>query len=305
MVALAALAFAAIFLFAVPFPVIILTAALIGLIGGRLRPDMFQPVAHGGAAESRVADDAAVAREAPTWRRSLRVLAIGLTLWLAPILFLTAVLGGSHVLVSEALFFSKAAVVTFGGAYAVLAYIAQQAVEVYGWLRPGEMLDGLGMAETTPGPLIMVVQFVGFMGAYRNPAPFTPLTAGILGSLVTVWVTFVPCFLWIFLGAPYIERLRGNRALGSALSAITAAVVGVILNLAVWFALHVAFGTVDEARVLGMRLLLPDVATASYASIAIAAAAFVMMFRLGWGMLATLAVCTAAGAAYVAIFGIR
>ena len=299
MMALAALAFAAIFLFAVPFPVIILSAAVIGLIGGRLRPDVFHPVAHGGAAESRIADDAAVAHEAPTWGRSLRVLTIGLTLWVVPILFLTAALGGSHVLVSEALFFSKAAVVTFGGAYAVLAYIAQQAVEIYGWLRPGEMLDGLGMAETTPGPLIMVVQFVGFMGAYRNPAPFTPLQAGILGSLVTVWVTFVPCFLWIFLGAPYIERLRGNRALGSALSAITAAVVGVILNLAVWFALHVAFGTVDEVHVLGMRLLIPDVATASYESIAIAAAAFVLMFRLGWGMLGTLAVCMTAGAAYV------
>ena len=160
-------------------------------------------------------------------------------------------------------------------------------------------MGGLALAETTPGPLIQVVQFVGFLGAYRNPAGLEPWVAGTLAAVLTTWVTYVPCFLWIFLGAPYIERLRGNRALGSALSAITAAVVGVILNLAVWFALHVAFGTVDEVHVLGMRLLIPDVATASYESIAIAAAAFVLMFRLGWGMLGTLAVCMTAGAAYV------
>jgi chromate transporter len=214
------------------------------------------------------------------------------------LLFLALWLGDSHVLVREGIFFSKAAVVTFGGAYAVLAYVAQQAVDTFHWLRPGEMLDGLGMAETTPGPLILVVQFVGFLGAYRNPAPFAPLVAGVLGSLVTVWVTFVPCFLWIFLGAPYIELLRGNRLLSSALSAITAAVVGVVLNLAGWFGLHVAFGTVNEIDSFGMRVLVPELSTARWASIAIAAFAFFALFRRGWGMVRTLAVCTSVGAAY-------
>src|SRR5206468_3561088 len=156
-----------------------------------------------------------------------------------------------------AIFFSKMAVVTFGGAYAVLAYVAQQVVDTYGWLRPGEMLDGLGMAETTPGPLIMVTQFVGFMAAYRDAGALHPMLAGILGGLLTTWVTFVPCFLWIFLGAPYIEVLRGNKALSAALSAITAAVVGVILNLAVWFALHVLFTEVHQMRVIGLTLDVP------------------------------------------------
>lgn len=185
--------------------------------------------------------------------------------------------------------------VTFGGAYAVLAYVAQQAVETHQWLQPGEMLDGLGMAETTPGPLIMVLQFVGFLGAYRNPAPFDPLLAGVLGSLVTVWATFVPCFLWIFLGAPYIERLRGNRPLGAALSTITAAVVGVALDLAAWFGFHIAFAKVDEARAFGMRLLVPDPATASVAAITIAASASLVLFRFRWGTVRTLAACTTAG----------
>jgi chromate transporter len=218
-----------------------------------------------------------------------------LALWIAPLGLLAAWLGRSHILVSEAVFFSKAALVTFGGAYAVLAYIGQQAVETYGWLRPGEMLDGLGMAETTPGPLIQVVQFVGFMGAYRNPAPFDPITAGLLGSVVTTWVTYVPCFLWIFLGAPYVERLRGNVALGAALSCITAAVVGVMLNLAVWFAVHVMFETVGETRHLGMRFLVPDWSTVRYASAAIAAGAFLALFRLEWGMIRTLLAAAVAG----------
>jgi len=304
MVGLAAAAFVAIFFFEVPFPAIILTAGLLGLAGGRLWPDVFSVIkGHAGSGSAPAAaaliDDEMAAHAEPTAGRSLRVLLVCLTLWAVPPAALALWLGDGHVLVREAVFFSKAAVVTFGGAYAVLAYIAQQAVETYGWLQPGEMLDGLGMAETTPGPLIMVVQFVGFLGAYRNPAPFTPLTAGLLGSLITVWVTFVPCFLWIFLGAPYIERLRGNRLLGSALSAITAAVVGAVLNLAVWFGLHVAFARVGEVHALGMRLLVPEPASANLASIAIAAAAFLALFRFGWGMLPTLAACTAAGAAWV------
>jgi chromate transporter len=301
MVGVAALAFVAIFFLRTPFPVIILAAGLIGLIGGRLRPGIFYVIrGHQGGEPSEHGDplipDNLVDPVPPTFARTVRVLVTCLLLWGVPLALLALWLGESHVLVREGIFFSKAAVVTFGGAYAVLAYIAQQAVETYGWLRPGEMLDGLGMAETTPGPLIMVVQFVGFLGAYRNPEPFGPLLAGVLGALVTVWVTFVPCFLWIFLGAPYIEQLRGSRLLSSALSTITAAVVGVILNLAVWFGLHVAFGVVDEVSMFGLRFLIPDLQTASYPSIAIAGAAFFALFRLGWGMLLTLAVCTGAGA---------
>ena len=173
-------------------------------------------------------------------------------------LILLLTLGSDDVFSQIAVFFSKMAVVTFGGAYAVLAYVAQQAVETYGWLGPGEMLDGLGLAETTPGPLIMVVQFVGFLGGYRNPGALDPMLAGTLAGMLTTWVTFVPCFLWIFLGAPYVEALRGNRALGGALAAITAAVVGVILNLAVWFALHVLFAEVHEVRAPGLTLDVPE-----------------------------------------------
>jgi chromate transporter len=199
------------------------------------------------------------------------------------------------VLVEEGIFFSKAAVVTFGGAYAVLAYIGQQAVETYHWLKLGEMLDGLGMAETTPGPLIMVLQFVGFMGAYRLADGMDPLTAGILGSVITTWVTFVPCFLWIFLGAPYIEILRGNRALSTALTGITAAVVGVIFNLAVWFSLHTLFHKVEEAHAWALRWLVPDWSTLDPAALIIAVGAFFALFWWKLGMLRTLALSAAAG----------
>jgi chromate transporter len=186
-------------------------------------------------------------------------------------------------------------VVTFGGAYAVLAYAAQEAVQVYHWLEPGEMLAGLGMAETTPGPLIMVLQFVGFMAAFRHPGPLDPLLAGTLGGLLATWVTFTPCFIWIFLGGPYIEALRGNKALSAALSAVTAAIVGVILNLAIWFALHTLFGTVDERHVFGMVLQVPAVATLDIAALVLAAAALLALFRFKVGMIATLLGCSAAG----------
>jgi chromate transporter len=188
---------------------------------------------------------------------SLKVAAVGLLIWGGPIIALLVLFGQGNVVTDIAIFFSKMAMVTFGGAYAVLAYVAQQAVDHYGWLKPGEMLDGLGMAETTPGPLIMVTQFVGFMGAYRAPGSLHPLLAGTLGGLLTTWVTFVPCFLWIFLGAPFMETMRSNKALSAALSAITAAVVGVILNLAIWFALHVLFSEVREIRGLGMTVDVP------------------------------------------------
>jgi chromate transporter len=194
-------------------------------------------------------------------------------------------------------------VVTLGGAYAVLAYVAQQAVDSYGWLKPGEMLDGLGMAETTPGPLIMVTQFVGFMGAFRHPGALAPTLAGTLGGLLTVWVTFVPCFLWIFLGAPYVEALRGNRALSAALSSITAAVVGVILNLAVWFALHILFAEVRELTALGVTLQVAAPASVNLPSLVLTLGAVLAVFRYKAGMIAVLGACSGLGIVYYLLTG--
>lgn len=234
---LAGAAFVAIYFLAAPFPLIIALAGLIGLAGGRWRPELF-PAGKGHDAEKTVIDDG-VTTAAPAPAATLRT-ALGWTaLWLAPVAVSWLLLGHGHVLTQEGLFFSKAAVVTFGGAYAVLPYVAQQAVETHGWLTAPQMLDGLGLAETTPGPLILVLQYVGFLGAWGSPAPFGPLVAATLGSLITLWCTFVPSFLFIFTGAPYIEALRGAKILGCGLAAITAAVVGVVLNLAVWFALGV------------------------------------------------------------------
>ncbi len=304
MVYLAALAFIGIFFFEVPFPVIVLAALVIGLVGGRVLPDRFCVIGAAAAEEDDreiVIHDRLVSEVRPSWRRAAAVTAVGLALWFGPVALLFAWLGPNHVLTTESVFFSKAAVVTFGGAYAVLAYMAQQAVEVYGWLQPGEMLDGLGMAETTPGPLIQVVQFVGFMGAYRHFEPFDPLMAAILASVVTTWVTFVPCFLWIFLGAPYIERLRGNKILSAGLSAITAAVVGVVLNLAIWFAVHVGFANVLEWRGFGVRILLPDLASANVPAILIALGAFVALFKLRWNMILTLGIAATVGIVYALI----
>src|SRR6266581_5581925 len=238
MITLAALAFIGIFFLGVPFPLIVLAAGVIGFLGARAGSSAFQV----GGGHSQ-AEDAAGSAESllgeelpphvrPTVGRALRVSSIWLALWLVPVLGLLAILGSANVFTDIGAFFSKMAVVTFGGAYAVLAYMAQQAVETYGWLKPGEMLDGLGMAETTPGPLIMVLQFVGFMAAFRDPGGLSPMLAGTLGGLLATWVTFTPCFLWIFLGAPFVEVLRANKAVGAAFSAITAAVVGVVLNLA-------------------------------------------------------------------------
>jgi chromate transporter len=194
-------------------------------------------------------------------------------------------------------FFSKMAMVTFGGAYAVLAYVAQQAVDNYGWLKPGEMLDGLGMAETTPGPLIMVLQFVGFMAAFRDPGSLSPMLAGTLGGLLATWVTFTPCFLWIFLGAPFIEVLRGNTALNGALSAITAAVVGVVLNLAIWFALHSVFRQVTAVHSYGFDFDMPVLGSVDPWALALSIAAIVAIFRFKVGMITTLIACSAVGVA--------
>jgi chromate transporter len=291
--ALAGLAFVAIFFFDVPFPWIVLGAALAGWLGRGPLP-----------ADERSSGDPGIPVAArPTLGRSLRVIAIGLTLWFGPLLLLAAVLGREHTLVQEGIFFSKTASVTFGGAYAVLAYVAQQAVAHFHWLRPGEMLDGLGMAETTPGPLIQVVQFVGFVGAYRHPGSLPPLVAGIGGSLVTTWVTFVPCFLWIFLGAPYIERLRGRRALTAALSGVTAAIVGVIANLAVWFSLHTLFARVGETRLGPLHFLTPDPTSLDPAALVLALLALVAVFRFKLGMLPTLLGCALLGLGYRWVVG--
>jgi chromate transporter len=298
LVALAALAFLAIFFLQVPFPAIVASAAAIGFAASRWRPGWLPSVAaspsSGGPVDALL--DAAAPHHRPEQRRALRVIAVWGALWLVPVLGIVATLGPDSVFSRIALFFSQAAVVTFGGAYAVLAYLAQEAVSTYGWLAPGEMLDGLGLAETTPGPLILVTQFVGFLAAYRNAGALDPLVAGLLGAALTTWVTFVPCFLWIFLGAPYIESLRGNRALAGALSAITASVVGVVLNLAVWFALHVGFGVVTPRAWGPLVLLVPEPGSVDVWSLAIAAAALVAMLRLHVGMLPTLAASAAVGA---------
>jgi chromate transporter len=241
---IAALAFVAIFFFKVPFPVIILSAGLIGFLGGYLWKSKFNVVSgHAKSENSSVLDDEteSPAHTQPSLSRAIKVTIVWLVLWLAPITLVGLWLGWDHTLFKEGVFFSKAAVVTFGGAYAVLPYVTQQALFHYGWLKPGQMMDGLGLAETTPGPLIMVLQFVGFMGGWQHPQGLSPILAGTVGALLTTWATFTPCFLWIFLGGPYIERLRGNIRLTTALSAITAAVVGVVLNLAVWFALNTLF----------------------------------------------------------------
>jgi chromate transporter len=238
---IAALAFVAIYFFRVPFPVIVFGAALVGFIGGLRWREKFLVA---DASSNLEADNAAAElplHTKPSLPRAIKVVAVSLALWFAPLVALALWLGIDHALFREGIFFSKAAMVTFGGAYAVLPYVSQQAVENYEWLTAPQMLDGLALAETTPGPLIMVLQFVGFLGAWNHPGPLTPLLAATLGAFVTTWTTFVPCFLWIFLGAPHIEQLRGNAKLTTALAAVTAAVVGVILNLAVWFGQHVLF----------------------------------------------------------------
>ena len=233
---IAVVAFAAIFFFKVPFPLIILSAALIGFLGQRI-----QPAAGSDRRSVPAAKVELSAHVRPSGSRAARITIVCLFLWWTPVFLAGLWQGWDHTLFKEGLFFSKAAVVTFGGAYAVLPYVAQQAVEKFAWLQPGQMMEGLGLAETTPGPLIMVLQFVGFMGGWAKPGLLSPLLAGTLGALLTTWVTFVPCFLWIFLGAPHLEQLRGIPKLTAALSAVTAAVVGVILNLAIWFGLHALF----------------------------------------------------------------
>ncbi|MCH6547912.1 MAG: chromate efflux transporter [Gemmatimonadetes bacterium] len=291
-VVLAGAAFVAIFVFQIPFPLIVVGAALIGFLVHRTGQQQTEP--SDPDAPNSLPSLAVAGRTALGW----------LAIWLVPLMALFITLGPDHVFVREGFFFGKTAVVTFGGAYAVLSYVAQQAVDTYQWLGPGEMLDGLGMAETTPGPLIQVVQFVGFLGAYRNAGGLDPMNAGIIGSIVTTWTTFAPCFLFIFVGAPYVEYLRGNRALNAALRGITAAVVGVVLNLAVWFSLHTLFGEVRTLEIGVADLLIPVLSTLDWRAVLIAGGAMVAMFRYGAGMMPTLGGAALVGGIMHSIFRI-
>lgn len=303
MKALAAVAFVGIFFFNVPFPIIVFGAALIGFLGAALEVRAFEVTANHGsnndtgntALVDSLLGESRPEHTRPTLPRFLRVAAICLALWLIPVIVLLAWLGSENVFSQIAVFFSKMAMVTFGGAYAVLAYVAQQAVDHYGWLKPGEMLDGLGMAETTPGPLIMVLQFVGFMAAYRDSGTLSPMLAGTLGGLLATWVTFTPCFLWIFLGAPFIEVIRGNKALASALSAIIAAVVGVVLNLAVWFAIHTIFRETIPVHGLLVDFDAPKMASVDPWALGLSAAAAIATFQFKIGMIPMLGACCAVG----------
>jgi len=299
--AICACAFVGIFFLNIPFPIIVFGAGLIGFIGGWRRLPAFavsgghKPGGKGAASVESLLGDEVPEHARPNLGRALRVSAVWLALWLVPVIVIVVTLGTGNVFSQIAMFFSKMAVVTFGGAYAVLAYVAQEAVNHYGWLKPGEMLDGLGMAETTPGPLIMVLQFVGFMAGFRAPGTLPPMLAGTLGGLLATWVTFTPCFLWIFLGAPFIERLRENRPLNAALAAITAAVVGVLLNLSFWFAIHLVFRDVHPWRGGLIAFDAPVPSSLDPWALALSLGAALAIFHFKLGMIPVLAGSCAAG----------
>jgi chromate transporter len=310
MIGIAAAAFIAIFFLHVPFPLIIITAGIVGFLGGRAGSPLFEvggghKGGSGGILEDR---DSLLGEDTPLHARpnlawSLRVSGSLAAAWLLPVALLLVTVGSGSVFSQVGLFFSQMAVVTFGGAYAVLAYVAQEAVQHFGWLKPGEMLDGLGMAETTPGPLISVVQFVGFMAAYRNPGPLDPMLAATFAAVLTTWVTFIPSFLWIFLGAPFIEKLRGDPALTGAMSAITAAVVGVILNLAIWFGVHVLFADVRTASWGQVSIDVPVPASLIWPSLVLTVLAALAIFHLKLSVITTLAICAAIGVAWTILTG--
>jgi len=285
---LALAAFVALFAFDVPFPLVVFGAGLTGWLAFHR---------NGGITHGEVLNDEPLPDHArPNTRRSLMTLAVWLPLWLGPVTLLVLIFGWDDVYARLAVFFSKMAVVTFGGAYAVLSYVTQQAVEGYAWLSPADMISGLAMAETTPGPLILVLQYVGFMAAYSSHGVLPPLLAGVLGATLTVWVTFTPCFLWIFLGAPYMEAVRSNQALSAALSGVTAAVVGVILNLSIWFGLHTIFGSVGNwSGPGGLHLPLPDLSSMDFVATMLSLVAVVAITRFKLGMGLTLAGCATLG----------
>lgn len=284
-IALAALI--AIAAFAVPFPFIILAALVIGYAAARWRP---------GLLKISVPSSAMIAAPpSKLWGQSIRAMVQWGLAWTLPLILILVTVGRSHILWDIALFFSQLAMVTFGGAYAVLAYMAQEAVNGMGWLSAGEMADGLGLAETTPGPLILVTQFVGFLAAYHDAAPFTPMLAGLIGAAVTLWVTFVPCFLWIFTFAPWIDQMERAPGLKGALAAVTAAVVGVIANLSLWFALHLFFARVEDARWGFVSLPLPDIATVQWDAVFLSILAALLLFRFRFGIISMLGICAGAG----------
>jgi chromate transporter len=296
LIAIAVGAFAALTFFAVPFPAVVLAAGVLGWALAHRWPRLAEPKpGKSSDGPAPLISDDQLHTERPTLRRGGLVLVIGLTLWALPIAAAWAAFGRHSVFVEQGLFFSGAAIVTFGGAYAVLSYVAQQAVSVYGWLGPGEMVRGLAMAETTPGPLIMVVQFVAFVGAYRDPGSLNPWVAAVLASLLTTWVTFVPCFLFVLLGAPYVERLRQNRILTAALTGITAAVVGVIANLAVYFAVHTLFSETERVDDGPFDFTVPHLDSLQLDALIVMAVACWLIFRGRWSVLRTLGVCAVLG----------
>ena len=286
---IAGAAFVAIFFFDVPFPLVIAAAALLGYVL---------------AATKAAAPPEPQSKTPPVpIGQTVRTASLWLAIWIVPLAIMALLFGRDHVLTDIAIFFSKLAIVSFGGAYSVLAYMAQQAVETYGWLSAGEMLDGLGLAETTPGPLILVTEFVGFLAGYRFGGE-PKLVFGLLGAAITLWATFAPCFLWIFAGAPYVERLGTNPKLTGALSAVTAAVVGVILNLSLWFALHVFFAKVEPAWHGPLRLWLPDVSTLDLEAVALSCLAALLLLRLKLGIAATLAISAGVALAWFVLIGV-
>ena len=300
LVALAVAAFGALSVFAVPFPVVIGVAAAIGWALGRWAPHTMKSPTKPGSTDDGPApliSDEALHSQRPSRSYALKVVALGVVAWVVPVGAVLVLTGRDSVFTDQAFFFTGAALVTFGGAYAVLAYVAQKAVEVYGWLTAGEMVTGLALAETTPGPLIMVVQFVAFVGAYRAPGDLNPWVAAVLASLLTTWVTFVPCFVFVFVGAPFVERLRGNRALSAALTGIMAAVVGVIANLAVFFAVHTLFSDVTPHTWGPVHLQVPEPGSLKPLSLVVALLAALLLFRQKWSVLRTLAACALIGVA--------
>lgn len=294
---IAIVAFVSTLLFGAPFPAIVMTAAILGYLGSRFCSEQFKVKASHGEAHDNAPEPYSLpgATVAPTYLRTIRVLVLGLIAWWGPVLAIVAVAGPKSVWSEQAVLFSKAAMLTFGGAYSVLGYVAHEAVETYAWLKPPEMLDGLAMAESTPGPLIQVVQFVGYLGAYRQPGNLSPLTAGVLGSLITTWVTFAPCFLWIFLGAPYVERLRDSKSINAALSAITAAVVGVIASLGVWLAVHTLFAVTRRTEWGPLTYDAPELATINSLATIMAIAAFFVIRSRRAPILAVLGACAVVG----------
>ena len=298
----AAVAFVALFVFGSPFPVVIVVAGVFGYVWTRTGRPGFGAGAHGSAtpdAPAPIIDDAALHRATPGAGRALRLLAIGLPLWFLPMAVAAIWLGPQHLYVLSGMFFAGMAVVTFGGAYAVLAYVAQRVVVDFGWLTSAQMLDGLALAETTPGPLILVVQFVAFVAGYHAYG----MPGGLITAAIALWATFVPCFLWIFLGAPYVESLRHQAPLAGALAAITAAVVGVILNLALWFALHALFVHAAATPLPGTRFYLPEFASLNVPLAALTVLALVITFALRWSTSRSLLVMAAAGIATSFVVG--